>query len=120
MANASPLTDMEGEVGELTEEVFGRARPASEVLPEILGTEEEAVLLKHWKKYNGHSFIGRAAQHLSADNGYAGEPAQIAIYEKEHLYVPHIKQRGEEIQEKENSPNQACADGYARVNQPSR
>ena len=41
-------------------------------------------------------------QHLCADKGYAGEPAQQTI--KERLYPPHIKQRGEEIQEKKNNP----------------
>lgn len=46
MAKPSPLTDKEGEVRELTEEDFARARPASEVLPEILGPETAAELLK--------------------------------------------------------------------------
>jgi transposase len=42
-------------------------------------------------------------QHLCADKGYAGEPAQQVI--KERDYIPHIKRRGEEIQEKKNDPN---------------
>ena len=41
-------------------------------------------------------------QHLCADKGYAGEPAQQTI--KERQYTPHVKQRGEEIQEKKNNP----------------
>ena len=41
-------------------------------------------------------------QNLCADKGYAGEPAQKAI--KERHYVPHVKQRGEEIQEKKTNP----------------
>jgi len=46
MAKRLPLTDEEGEVRELTEQDFARARPASEVLPEILGPEAAAELLK--------------------------------------------------------------------------
>ena len=41
-------------------------------------------------------------QHLCADKGYAGEPAQQTI--KERQYTPHVKQRGEERQEKKNNP----------------
>jgi putative transposase len=41
-------------------------------------------------------------QHLCADKGYSGEPAQQAI--KNWLYIPHVKQRGEEIQEKKIFP----------------
>ena len=41
-------------------------------------------------------------QHLCADKGYSGEPAQQAI--KERNYIPHVKQRGEEIQEKRDNP----------------
>jgi transposase len=44
-----------------------------------------------------------AEQNLCADKGYSGEPAQKAI--KERNYIPHVKQRGEEIQEKKNNPN---------------
>ena len=45
-------------------------------------------------------------QHLCADRGYTGEPAQKAI--KERNYIPHVKQRGEEIQEKKNNPQFRC------------
>lgn len=41
-------------------------------------------------------------QNLCADKGYAGEPAQQTI--KDHDYIPHVKQRGEEIQEKKTNP----------------
>lgn len=41
-------------------------------------------------------------QHLCADKGYAGEPAQQII--KERRYTPHVKQRGEEIREKKSDP----------------
>ena len=42
-------------------------------------------------------------QHLCADKGYTGEPAQKAI--KDRNYIPHVVQRGEEIQEKKSNPN---------------
>lgn len=42
-------------------------------------------------------------QHLCADRGYAGEPAQQII--KDRQYTPHVKQRGEEIDEKRNNPS---------------
>ena len=41
-------------------------------------------------------------QHLCADKGYSGEPAQQAI--KERNYIPHVKQRGQEIQERKTNP----------------
>jgi len=41
-------------------------------------------------------------QHLCADKAYVGEPAQKAI-EKRH-YVPHVRQRGEEMKAKRCSP----------------
>jgi putative transposase len=41
-------------------------------------------------------------QHLCADKGYSGEPAQQAI--KERKYIPHVKQRGQEIHEKKTHP----------------
>ena len=41
-------------------------------------------------------------QHLCADKGYSGEPAHQAI--KERNYIPHVKQRGQEIQEKKTNP----------------
>ena len=45
-------------------------------------------------------------QHLCADRGYSGEPAQQAI--KDRIYIPHVKQRGEEIQEKKDNPLYRC------------
>jgi transposase len=42
-------------------------------------------------------------QHLCADKGYAGEPAQQVI--KDRHYVPHVKQRGEEIKGKKSNPD---------------
>lgn len=42
-------------------------------------------------------------QHLCADKGYTGGPAQKAI--KDRNYIPHVMQRGEEIQEKKDNPN---------------
>ena len=42
-------------------------------------------------------------QHLCADKGYTGKPAQKAI--KDRNYIPHVVQRGEEIQEKRNNPS---------------
>ena len=45
-------------------------------------------------------------QHLCADKGYTGEPAQKAI--KDRNYIPHVKQRGEEIQEKKDNPQFRC------------
>lgn len=41
-------------------------------------------------------------QHLCADKGYDGEPALQQIVSKG--YIPHVKRRGEEIQEKRNNP----------------
>ena len=45
-------------------------------------------------------------QHLCADKGYTGEPAQQAI--KDRNYIPHVKQRGEEIKEKKDNPSFRC------------
>jgi transposase len=45
-------------------------------------------------------------QHLCADKGYAGKPAQKAI--KDHNYIPQVKQRGGEIQEKKGDPLFRC------------
>ena len=42
-------------------------------------------------------------QHLCADKGYSGEPTLQAIAARD--YVPHVKQRGEEIQEKKTNPD---------------
>ena len=41
-------------------------------------------------------------QHLCADKGYSGEPAHQAIIDRN--YIPHVKQRGEEIREKKDNP----------------
>jgi len=41
-------------------------------------------------------------QHLCADKGYSGEPALQSIMIRG--YIPHIKLRGEEIQEKKTIP----------------
>lgn len=46
MAKRLPLIDNDGEVRELTEEDFARARPAAEVLPEIVGPELAEQMLK--------------------------------------------------------------------------
>jgi uncharacterized protein (DUF4415 family) len=46
MAKRKPLTDSEGEVRELTAADFKRARPASEVLPRLIGKAAAARLLK--------------------------------------------------------------------------
>lgn len=46
MAKRLPLTNKAGEVRELTEEDMRAMRPAREVLPEILGPEVAAQLLK--------------------------------------------------------------------------
>jgi putative transposase len=37
----------------------------------------------------------KSRQHLCADKGYAGEPADKSI--RQHEYIPHVRQRGEEI-----------------------
>ena len=42
-------------------------------------------------------------QHLCADKGYDGQPALQAIVSKG--YIPHVKRRGEEIEEKRNNPD---------------
>jgi len=42
-------------------------------------------------------------QNLSADKGYSGEPAYKSMTDRH--YIPHVKQRGEEIQEKKNNPS---------------
>lgn len=41
-------------------------------------------------------------QHPYSDKGYGCEPAQKAI--KDRNYIPQVKQRGEEIQEKKDNP----------------
>lgn len=40
--------------------------------------------------------------HLCADKGYSGQPAADAI--RSRNYIPHVRQRGEEIQEKKTIP----------------
>ena len=40
-------------------------------------------------------------QHLCGDKGYAGEPAREAIESRN--YIPHIGQRGEEVQAKKRN-----------------
>jgi len=46
---------------------------------------------------------GRAlCQHLCADKGYSGEPAYESMLQ--HLYIPHVRQRGEEIASMKRDP----------------
>ena len=42
-------------------------------------------------------------QNLCADKGYIGESVQQVIISRN--YIPHVKQRGEEIQEKKVNPS---------------
>jgi putative transposase len=46
---------------------------------------------------------GTSRQHLCADKGYAGEPAEKSI--RRHKYIPHVRQRGEEIAAMKRTPN---------------
>ena len=41
-------------------------------------------------------------QNMCADKGYSGEPAKQAMIDRN--YIPHVKQRGEEILEKKTNP----------------
>ena len=41
-------------------------------------------------------------QHLCADKGYAGKPAEKIM--KKHRYIPHVRQRGEEVLAKKRNP----------------
>jgi len=41
-------------------------------------------------------------EHLCADKGYAGQPAQESILGRN--YIPHVKQRGEEVEAKKRNP----------------
>ncbi len=41
-------------------------------------------------------------EHLCADKGYAGQPAQESILRRN--YIPHVKQRGEEVEAKKRNP----------------
>ena len=43
-----------------------------------------------------------ADQHLCADNGYHGGPAREAM--EARAYVPHVRQRGEEVEAKKTIP----------------
>ena len=43
-----------------------------------------------------------AEQHLCADKGYHGNPAREAIETRD--YVPHVRQRGEEVEAKKTIP----------------
>jgi len=43
-----------------------------------------------------------AGQRLCADKGYAGKPAEEVM--KKRRYVPHVRQRGEEVQAKKRDP----------------
>ena len=42
-------------------------------------------------------------QNLCADKGYVGEPARKSMVDRN--YIPHVRQRGEEIFAKKNVPN---------------
>ena len=44
----------------------------------------------------------RRSQHLCADAGYTGAPALCII--EEHGYIPHVKGRGQEADEKRQNP----------------
>jgi len=41
-------------------------------------------------------------QHLCGDKGYSGKPAQESMQERG--YIPHVRQRGEETEEKKRNP----------------
>ena len=41
-------------------------------------------------------------QHLCGDKGYSGQPAQESMQERG--YIPHVRQRGEETEEKKRDP----------------
>jgi putative transposase len=41
-------------------------------------------------------------QHLCGDKGYAGQPAKMSICKRD--YVPHVRQRGEEIESRRKNP----------------
>lgn len=45
----------------------------------------------------------KAPQNLCADAGYAGEPARLQI--EERGYIPHVRPRGEEKDEKAKNPD---------------
>lgn len=41
-------------------------------------------------------------QHLCADKGYAGKPAEKVMRKRQ--YIPHVRQRGEEMKAKRRDP----------------
>ena len=41
-------------------------------------------------------------QHLCTDKAYVGQPAEKSM--RERGYVPHVRQRGEEVEEKKRNP----------------
>jgi putative transposase len=45
---------------------------------------------------------GAPQQHLCGDKAYVGEPAEKSI--RERNYIPHIRQRGEEMMSKKRNP----------------
>jgi transposase len=45
---------------------------------------------------------GALVQHLCADKGYAGKPAEKVM--RRRRYVPHVRQRGEEIKAMKQNP----------------
>ncbi len=45
---------------------------------------------------------GGLEEHLCADKGYTGRPAQQSM--RDRRYVPHVRQRGEETLEKKTNP----------------
>jgi uncharacterized protein (DUF4415 family) len=55
MKNLLPLTDADGEVRELTAKDFKHFKPASEVLPELLGTELAEEMLRPKKIGRPHT-----------------------------------------------------------------
>jgi uncharacterized protein (DUF4415 family) len=55
MKNLLPLTDADGEVRELTTKDFKHFKPASEVLPELLGAELAEELLRPKKTGRPHA-----------------------------------------------------------------
>ena len=46
---------------------------------------------------------GAPQQHLCGDKAYVGEPAEELI--RERNYIPHIRQRGEEMMSKKKNPH---------------
>ncbi|MCU7837618.1 MAG: BrnA antitoxin family protein [gamma proteobacterium symbiont of Taylorina sp.] len=66
-----PLIDKDGEVKELTDEFFKAAKPASEVLPQILGSEVANDLLKR----------------KQGDRGKQKKPLKIGVFAR---YDPNV------------------------------